>query len=168
MDEGGPKREFLRLLMVALRQSSVFQGPWLSHDLNLLNSNKYNEMGKLIAWSVLQGGNGPRCLSDEGYNIIRGCAFDKELAIKAVYDVDMKSILEALDAAKSENDFSECKNKYSDAIAQYGYSRIYISKLESKEEIINSLLKQYFKYGVHSEFMQLLDGMNSIGSQVSV
>lgn len=55
-----------------------------------------------------------------------------------------------------------------DAIAQYGYSRIYISKLESKEEIINSLLKQYFKYGVHSEFMQLHDGMNSIGSQVSV
>lgn len=66
VDEGGPKREFLRLLMVALRQSSVFQGPWLSHDLNLLNSNKYNEMGKLIAWSVLQRGNGPRCLSDEG------------------------------------------------------------------------------------------------------
>ncbi|KAK3724014.1 hypothetical protein QZH41_000629 [Actinostola sp. cb2023] len=162
VDAGGPKREFFRLLMVALRGSAVFQGPWFSHGLNLLSSNKYAEAGKFIAWSALQGGNGPRCLSEEGYNLVRGRVSDKASAIEAVCDADMKLILEALAAAESDCDFSEVANKYSDAIAQYGYSRIYTSKFVNKEEIIDCLLKQYFIYGVHSEFTQFLAGMNSI------
>ena len=33
--------------------------PWFSHDLNQLNGQKYALAGKLVAWSVLQGNNGP-------------------------------------------------------------------------------------------------------------
>lgn len=65
VDAGGPKREFFRLLMTCIRESAIFSGSWFSHDLNQLNSQKYALGGKLVAWSVLQGGTGPRCLSSE-------------------------------------------------------------------------------------------------------
>ena len=63
VDEGGPKREFFRLLMRAISESSIFHGSWFSHDLGLLADNRYELCGKLIAWSILHGGNGPFCLS---------------------------------------------------------------------------------------------------------
>ena len=163
VDLGGPKREFFRLLMASLRESAVFYGSWFSHDLNLLRNSKYALAGKLIAWSVLQGGNGPRCLSEEGYNLLRGLVVDQASAIEAVADADMKQILQATAASASEEDFANIVTKHSDLIGQYGYSKIYTSKLANKDEMVDCLLKQNFIYGVHAEFTQFLGGMNSIG-----
>ena len=59
VDAGTPKREFFRLFMSSIRGSSVFSGPWFSRDLNQLSGQKYALAGKLVAWSVLQGNNGP-------------------------------------------------------------------------------------------------------------
>ena len=70
VDGGGPKREFFRLLMRSVKEMGILEGHWFSHDISLLKDNKYALAGKLIAWSMLQGGPGPRCLSDEGYNIL--------------------------------------------------------------------------------------------------
>ena len=41
LDAGEPKREFFRLLMSSIRESSVFSGPWFSHNLNQLSGQKY-------------------------------------------------------------------------------------------------------------------------------
>ena len=36
VDTGGPRRELLRLLMMEVGKSSIFNGSWLSHDVSLL------------------------------------------------------------------------------------------------------------------------------------
>ena len=71
VDEGGPKREFFCLLMRAISESSIFHGSWFSHDLGLLADKRYELCGKLITWSILHGGSGPRCLSGVGYDLHR-------------------------------------------------------------------------------------------------
>ena len=50
-------REYFRLLMETVW---IFQGQWFSHDLTLLQRNKYFLARKLVGWSILQGGHGPR------------------------------------------------------------------------------------------------------------
>ena len=62
-DAGGPRREYFRLLMSSLKNLGIFQGSCFSHDLHLLRCKKYELGGKLVSWSVLQGGSGPNCLS---------------------------------------------------------------------------------------------------------
>eukprot|EP00794_Sanderia_malayensis_P008411 gene8411-9311_t len=72
VDTGGPKREYLRLLMSGIGKSSVFDGVWLSHNLELFHTKQYEIAGKLIAWSILQGGPGPRCIKPEIFNLLVG------------------------------------------------------------------------------------------------
>ena len=49
VDDGGPKREFFMLLMRNISESLIFHGSWFSHDLGLLESNRYQLAGKLVA-----------------------------------------------------------------------------------------------------------------------
>ena len=160
VDKGGPRREYFRLLMVALQSMGVFQGKWFSHDLELLSTKKYELAGKLIAWSILQGGPGPRCLAKEAFLIMKGYSVSFNVAIEAVRDEELKAVLKDVDSCSSQEDFNNLK---CDVIARYGYSRIYTSSVAQKDEILLALLKQAFVFSVHAEMEQFWDGMNSIG-----
>lgn len=136
---------------------------WFSHDLGLLNAGRYKLAGKLIAWSVLQGGGGPRCLAEEGYQLLKGSSIEKNAAIEAVADNGLKSILMELQACSSDVDFQHLVQCHADPIAQYGYSSIYTSTIADKDSITDCLLKQHYLYGVFAEISQFFDGMNEIG-----
>ena len=41
MDTGGPKLEYLRLLMVSIKDSGVFQGSWFCNNTEFLSSGRY-------------------------------------------------------------------------------------------------------------------------------
>ena len=129
-----------------------------------MSGQKYALAGKLVAWSVLQGNNGPWCFSSEGYKTCRGATFDQALAIEEVADVQMKEILRATAACCSEEKFAEVIAKHADQISQYSYPKIYTVNLAHKKEVVDCLLKQNFDYGVHAEFAQFMEGMNSIGN----
>lgn len=91
VDVGGPRREFFRLLMASLSGSPVFHGSWFSHDLHQLRNNKYALPGKLVPWSVLQGCNGPRCLSEVGFNVCIGVRVEPVTAIEEIADESLRS-----------------------------------------------------------------------------
>ena len=164
VDEGGPKREFFRLLMRAISESSIFHGSWFSHDLGLLADKRYELCGKLIAWSILHGGSGPRCLSGVGYDVHRGFQVNHKVAIESVADHEMKEILDEAVNCSTEETFSAFVKKYSEKIAQYGYPKVYVCSLLDKDEMVESLLKQCFVYSVHTEISQFFQGLNSIGN----
>ena len=68
-DEGGPKREFFRLLMSNLAElSGILEGAGGSKKTFTMNpvllaSNTYFQAGRMVAASLQQGGPGIRCLS---------------------------------------------------------------------------------------------------------
>ena len=93
VDGGGPKREYFRLLMAAIKEMGIFHGQWFSHDLTLLQDNKYFIAGKLVGWSIVQGGPGPRCLVEEGYRVLCGKPCLLSSAIEVVSDSRLKTIL---------------------------------------------------------------------------
>ena len=165
VDVGGPKREFFRLLMVSLKETGVFEGGWFSHDLSLLNNNKYYQVGKLIAWSVLQTGTGPKCLSKEAFCILQDIPVENKAAIKKIHvsNQELKKAINDLERC-SEDEFQSTVNEHADTVADYGYSDVYTCRYSQKEEMIKCLLKQVFVFGVFAEINQFKKGMNEIGS----
>ncbi len=94
VDDRGPTREFFRLLMREISESSIFHGSWFSHDLGLLASNRYELAGKLVAWSILHGGSGPRCLTSVGYDLQQSVQVTLANGVDAVNDMEMKNMLQ--------------------------------------------------------------------------
>ena len=164
VDSGGPKREYLRLLMQELRSLGVFDGKWFSHGLKLLSDMKYELGGKLVAWSILHGGPGPQLLSQQAFSVFKGLPFSSEEAIEAVGDEDLRSTIHELDACKSPEEFEEFKARKVERVADYGYSRIYSSVYNEKDMIVSCLLKQAFVFSVNAEIHQFLDGLNCVGN----
>ncbi|XP_061190939.1 G2/M phase-specific E3 ubiquitin-protein ligase-like [Saccostrea echinata] len=63
VDQGGPRREFLRLLMDALQNSTLFEGPTTSRILTLnshaIQRDEYYLAGVMVAVDLVHGGPPP-------------------------------------------------------------------------------------------------------------
>lgn len=162
VDTGGPKREFLRLLMMEVGRSSIFNGSWLSHDVSLLCTKQYHLAGQLIAWSILQGGPGPQCLSLDLFKLLIDVKADRKVLLDLCLEGELKEIIQDLENC-SENEFEDTIDKHADAIAKYGYTKVYRVKFQEKDEVADCLLKNNFIFSVHAEIQQLKEGMNTIG-----
>ena len=163
VDQGGPGREYLRLLIGEISKTSLFTTDWFAHDISALQSNKYELAGMLTAWSVLQGGPGLNRLSVDLYYLMSGIKYDQQKVIQLAQP-NLKVILMTLYNCDSEGNFIKFKEEYSDEVADIGYSAIYIANLEGKESIMDCLLTQTFVYSVHAEIQQYFKGMNPVGN----
>lgn len=163
VDVGGPTREFFRLLMISLKETGIFEGNWFSHDLRMLGNNKYYQAGKLVAWSVLHGGSGPKCLAKEAYCILQDIPVESKVAIKKITDIKFREAITDLESC-SEDEFKSTVSTHADTVAAYGYSNVYTCKYNQRDEMIHCLLKQVFVFGVFAEINQFKRGMNEIGS----
>ena len=68
IDDGGPRCEYFRWAMKEVQQSNaLFQGPENQqvprHNLQLLSSQQFVDVGKFFALSILQGGPTPAFLA---------------------------------------------------------------------------------------------------------
>ena len=74
VDDGGPRREFCKLLMQAIKSSEVLEGKensaCFSHDMHFLAAKQYFIAGKAVALSICHGGTGLHCLSNATYQFI--------------------------------------------------------------------------------------------------
>ena len=158
VDAGGPKREYFRLLMLSIKNMGVSQGKWFSHDLNLLNQQRYELAGKLVSWSILHGGAGLNHLSHAAYCVLNDLPYETKDAIAAVFDSTLKEILSALEICTSDEQFNAGRESYEDVIADYGYTSVYSRDNSMKRDIEHLLLKQALVFSVHAEIEQFKNG----------
>ncbi|MED6232366.1 hypothetical protein ATANTOWER_028597 [Ataeniobius toweri] len=76
LDTGGPRREFLTLLMSHLRNHPIFDGPrenrYLICNSRAARKDEYFLAGKMIAVSIVHGGPAPHFLSKNLVNHMMG------------------------------------------------------------------------------------------------
>ncbi len=130
--------------------------------MELLHTKQYEIAGKLIAWSILQGGPGPRCIKPEIFNLLVGNKVNNVTLVDSCTDKKLQSILRQMVYCNKE-EFDSVTAEHQETIANYGYAKIYRSKFQDKEEIIGVLLKFHFLYSVHAEMQQMKDGLNATG-----
>lgn len=105
VDGGGPRREFLSLLVQGIVSPSVpvrlFEGPpgrlLPMHNIDALMGGLFKVAGQIISASALQGGPKFSCLSPAVYTYIATASLDKVLDDVAISDLPDPCLAETLE-----------------------------------------------------------------------
>ncbi|CAI5684391.1 unnamed protein product [Oreochromis niloticus] len=97
IDTGGPTREFLTLLMEAIKTRRIFEGKhhakYFTFDSKAGDENEYFYIGRMIAVSIVHGGPGPHCLSPNFFMYLVGKDKTFEAPIDDIPDEEIKKAL---------------------------------------------------------------------------
>ena len=70
-----------------------------------------------MAWNVLQGCPGPKCLSVGAFSVMKDLPFNTSQAMEAFCDEEIKEVLKGLQGCVSEGEFNAIKESGGDLIA---------------------------------------------------
>ena len=98
IDTGGPRREFFRLLSIALfSTSNLFEGypssVTPSHNILSLSGQSYKLAGKMISTSIVQGGPAPRCFAAPVADILIYNEVKSDVDISEIHDMEIREKL---------------------------------------------------------------------------
>ncbi|XP_078114540.1 uncharacterized protein LOC144523099 [Sander vitreus] len=161
----GPLREFFRLTLLELQQSSVFEGLpgrlLLTYDLAALEDGKYYEAGVLIGWSLAQGGPGPRCLHPALYQLMCGQNPSLEnFNWRHIVDAEAQIRLKQLHSC---TDVKLLSPSLCDWVSRCGIPGVYSAHSDEIPSIYIRLVKHYIYHRVASMISQFTEGLNSCG-----
>nr|XP_033478032.1 uncharacterized protein LOC117254121 [Epinephelus lanceolatus] len=161
----GPLREFFRLTLLELQQSSVFEGLpgrlFLTYDLAALEDRKYYEAGVLIGWSLAQGGPGPHCLHPVLYELMCGQNPSLEdFSWRDIVDTEAQIRLQQLHCCTNVKLLSP---SLCDWVSSCGIPGIHSAHSDEIPSICIRLVKHYIYHRVASMISQFTEGLNSCG-----
>ncbi|KAK3748551.1 hypothetical protein QZH41_010224 [Actinostola sp. cb2023] len=111
-----------------------------SHNLKLVEENKYFLTGCLVGISIMQDGPGLGCFDPTFYQL---CGLPCDLLdfnIEVIADREFVDTVKQLKSLDSEKDFQAFVVEKGDYVALQGYQSKYIAKLQQRPFIIQALL----------------------------
>ncbi|XP_025758213.1 uncharacterized protein LOC102079890 isoform X2 [Oreochromis niloticus] len=140
VDGGGPTREYLRLLMKAIHQSNIFEGPEkdkrLTLDTHALEGKLYTQIARMISVCVIHGGVAPNFFSDRLFNQICGKP-SLPATLEEVGDFTFKEKLLEIKNATTVEDAKAAIEKAEDSLAIVGAWRN-ITTLRQRDALVQS------------------------------
>ncbi|XP_045898128.1 G2/M phase-specific E3 ubiquitin-protein ligase-like [Micropterus dolomieu] len=142
IDSGGPRREFLTLLMKHLKDRPIFDGPeghrFLVYNANAVREDEYYLAGKMIAVSVVHGGPGPHFLSEDLVHYLAG-----QPSFKAT-----NSLITDEEIGKALQETAGCLR--------------HVATVEEKKEIVSDYLQWYIIDRNSSVIERFRDGLSTL------
>ncbi|XP_077100303.1 uncharacterized protein LOC143751604 isoform X2 [Siphateles boraxobius] len=163
IDEGGPTREYLRLLMRAIHQSNVFQGHEkdlsLALDTQALENRLYASVGKMIAMCVVHGGVGPHFFSERLFQQICGMP-TSSASVDEVGDHTLREqlIKEATTVQEANCAIAEA----ADSLSIIGALR-YTSHLTERNSLVQSAAEFFVNGRLRAALDQFAEGLQTLG-----
>ncbi|XP_039678117.1 G2/M phase-specific E3 ubiquitin-protein ligase-like isoform X2 [Perca fluviatilis] len=140
VDEGGPTREYLRLLMRAVHQSNIFEGHekdrQLSLDTQALQTKLYTWVAKMIAVCVVHGGVGPHFFSERLFHQICGIP-TPPATVDEVGDHTFREQLIKIQEAITVQEANTAIAEAADSLSIIGSLR-HVSSLKEKDSLVQS------------------------------
>ncbi|XP_073719385.1 G2/M phase-specific E3 ubiquitin-protein ligase-like [Misgurnus anguillicaudatus] len=165
VDEGGPRREFLRLLMQEVQHCRIFEGPEESRSLALhgdaVQKGLYRTIGKMISMAVVQGGLPINFFSERLYCQISASPPPK-YTLEEVTDLDICSQMEKINTAKSVEEAREAISCFADTLGVMG-ALTYVRSLEDRDRVIEIALQFYLQDRLSQALSQLKEGLMTLG-----
>ncbi|XP_013884630.1 G2/M phase-specific E3 ubiquitin-protein ligase [Austrofundulus limnaeus] len=168
-DYGGPKREFLRLLMMEVHSSlGVFEGRqgnlFFVYDREALDKKKYFLAGKLTAWSIFHDGPGPRGLNSTLYLMMCGQRPDVPAQVPELpVDPVIQQNIEKVWNCSTPEELQTLKEDFGDWIASCGMPAIYGAQIEDLPSLRSTVMEHYAFFRTAGMVQQYKDGFNSCG-----
>ncbi|XP_065096775.1 G2/M phase-specific E3 ubiquitin-protein ligase-like [Paramisgurnus dabryanus] len=165
VDGGGPTREYLRLLMKAIQQSSIFEGPetdkTLALDSQALEGKLYTQIARMISVCAIHGGVAPNFFSERLFNQV--C--DKPTAratLDEVSDVTFKEKLLKIKEARTVEDAKAAIEEAEDSLAIVGSCRI-ITTLKQRDALVQSAVNFFVEGRLNVALQQFVEGFTTLG-----
>ncbi|XP_013888230.1 G2/M phase-specific E3 ubiquitin-protein ligase [Austrofundulus limnaeus] len=164
LDTGGPRREFLTLLMSQLRNRPIFDGPperrYLVCNSRAAREDEFFLAGKMIAVSIVQGGPAPHFLSKNLVNHMIGNPSFRA-TVEDVKDEEIGKVLQQVLEAQSEEALQNLIFQNSTMFQTAGCFRGV--KICEKQAFVEEYLKWYIIDRNNSAIQRFKDGLASLG-----
>ncbi|KAI4891458.1 hypothetical protein NFI96_024367 [Prochilodus magdalenae] len=152
LDTGGPKREFLTLLMDAIRTRRVFDAA---------EEDEHFHVGRMIAVSIVHGGPGPRCLSPNLFQYLTGKVKSIEVPIEEIPDEEVRNALLEISRPKSLSELQIWMDKHSSMLQTAGCFH-FVKKQDDEEKILHDYIQWYFIYRSHFSIQRFKEGLATL------
>ncbi|CAL8344002.1 unnamed protein product [Arctogadus glacialis] len=119
---------------------------YLSFDSKAADGDEYFHVGRMVAMSIVHGGPGPRCFSENFYHYLVGKEKTIEAPIADVPDPELRNVLLEIKNATTLEELLELADKPSSMLQTAGCYRC-LRTLEDKEQVVNDYI-QWFKDGL--------------------
>ncbi|KAA0713717.1 Apoptosis-resistant E3 ubiquitin protein ligase 1 [Triplophysa tibetana] len=171
LDCGGPKREFLRLLMMEVQSSlGIFEGKpghlFFTYDQMALEQQKYELAGKLIAWSLAHGGPGFKALDPCLYQLmcIQECTLT-DFNWRLIPDADIQNKMQKILSCKRTTDLRRLQREEGDWICECGVPGIYSPDISIRDipQIYSYVIRHYIYLRTSKMIHQFTEGLNAYG-----
>ncbi|XP_045913676.1 G2/M phase-specific E3 ubiquitin-protein ligase-like isoform X2 [Micropterus dolomieu] len=143
VDLGGPRREFLRLLMEALVKSEMFEGPDGHLNLALSSSavreDRYFIPGRAIAVSLVHGGPPPCFFSGTLFACIAEEPDACRPVLEDIADLELHRKLKDVSEAKTLEELRQLTEPLTDYLATAGCLR-HLTSLVDKDKLLEDVL----------------------------
>ncbi|XDV24099.1 hypothetical protein PO909_028364, partial [Leuciscus waleckii] len=165
IDDGGPTREYLRLLMREIQISKIFEGPednrLLALDTHALENGLYMTIAKMIAVCIVHGGVGPRFFSDRLFMQLCGtCTLP--VSLEEIADSCFREKLTKIKEADSVLKANSAISDAGDSLNMMGALR-YISSLEERDSLIQSAAEYFVNGRINLALRQFEEGFKTFG-----
>nr|XP_023665910.1 uncharacterized protein LOC111842969 isoform X2 [Paramormyrops kingsleyae] len=163
--EGGPTREFCRLLMRQLQGHQIFEGPLEARNLALdsvaLHNNTYRIVGQMLAVCLIQGGVSPHFFSQRLVNQLLSLP-SAPATIEEVVDHGLRTKLEKISSAETLEDARQAVNEAADELALMGALR-HLQSLDDSKQLMEAVLHFYCEGRIQAAIQQLREGLSTLG-----
>ncbi|XP_028296999.1 G2/M phase-specific E3 ubiquitin-protein ligase-like isoform X2 [Gouania willdenowi] len=165
VDDGGPTREYLRLLMRAIQHSKIFDGPeddrLLALDTHYLETGLYTLFGKMVTVCIIHGGVRPCFFSKRLF--LRLCGKSPPAAsLDEVGDQSFREKLLKIKGAETVREANDAITDAEDSVSMMGTLR-YITSLEQRDSLVQSAAHYFVDGRMHVAFRQFEEGFKTLG-----
>nr|XP_055036518.1 uncharacterized protein LOC129423994 [Misgurnus anguillicaudatus] len=166
VDLGGPRREFLRLLMEALLLSPMFEGDEdkmnLAFDSNAMREDRYFIAGRAIAVSLVHGGPPAGFLSPTLFSsLVDGPELAKPI-LEDIADTDLREKIKRVTECKLFEELIASTEPLEEYLSTAGCLRP-LRRLEDKNQLVDDILMFQVIHRVRGPFERFRDGLRTLG-----
>lgn len=166
VDLGGPRREFLRLLMHSLEQSPMFEGAEGVKNLALsskaVREDLYFETGRMIAVCLVHGGPAPGFFSPTLFSCLATGPETAKPVIEDVADFELLEKLKKISDSTCLQNLQESTEACVDYLINAGCFRP-ITRFEEKDILVQDILMFQVVNRVRGPFERFKEGMKTLG-----
>ncbi|KAI2653182.1 G2/M phase-specific E3 ubiquitin-protein ligase [Labeo rohita] len=165
VDDGGPTREFFRLMIAELKNSRYFCGPEEVKNLALVSravqAGDYRVIGQMLAVSVIHAGITPSFFSERLYSLISHCP-TPPADIEEIEDWEVRQMLQKIKNAETLEGAQDAMIEASGILALLGCSTN-LRSLHDRDSLVEEAARAYVEGRVKEATEQLTEGLKTLG-----
>ncbi|XP_076149223.1 G2/M phase-specific E3 ubiquitin-protein ligase-like [Alosa pseudoharengus] len=165
VDLGGPRREFLRLLLESLARSRMFEGVDghlnLALDCTAVREDQYFLAGRAISVCLVHGGPPPCFLSRTLFEAIAEDPQQCRPVLNDVVDCDLRQKIEQISESKTLSELQSAIEPMIDYLANAGC--LHSIELTAKDQLVADILHFQVIQRVQGPFERFREGLRTLG-----